>query len=87
MFAARTFHVLVAINISAAVAATVTASASFTGTITIPAFRGVRTRKVLGFFCLGSEGIGRSGSGLKKSLYIKSRHCEGRVWLAGYDSN
>jgi hypothetical protein len=50
MFAARALHVLVAINISAAVAATVTASASFTGTITIPAFGGVRTRTVLMVF-------------------------------------
>jgi hypothetical protein len=47
MFAARALHLLVAINISAAVAATVTASASLTGTVAIPAFGGVRTRRVL----------------------------------------
>jgi hypothetical protein len=50
MFAARALHFLVAINISAAVAATVTASASFPGTITIPAFGGVRGRAIIAFF-------------------------------------
>jgi hypothetical protein len=50
MFAARALHVLVAIDISAAVAATVTASASFTGTIAIPAFGGIRARPVLAIF-------------------------------------